>query len=48
MTHDDAHENTGGRVFFSSAERSLIEEDEIILKTVGVDIGSATSHILFS
>ncbi|NDA19048.1 MAG: ethanolamine utilization protein EutA, partial [Alphaproteobacteria bacterium] len=42
------NENTGGRVFFSSAERSLIEEDEIILKTVGVDIGSATSHILFS
>lgn len=45
MTSDS---ETGGRVFFSSAERSLIEEDEIVLKTVGVDIGSATSHILFS
>ncbi|MEL0042324.1 MAG: ethanolamine ammonia-lyase reactivating factor EutA [Candidatus Puniceispirillum sp.] len=45
MTSDS---DNGGRVYFSSAERSLIEEDEIILKTVGVDIGSATSHILFS
>lgn len=38
----------GGRVFFSEAGRSLIEEDEIELTSVGVDIGSATSHLLFS
>ncbi len=38
----------GGRVFFSGADRSLIEEDEIQLTSVGVDIGSSTSHLLFS
>ena len=38
----------GGRVFFSGAARSLIEEDVIELTSVGVDIGSATSHLLFS
>jgi len=38
----------GGRIFFSSASRSLIEEDEIELTSVGVDIGSSTSHLLFS
>lgn len=38
----------GGRVFFSGADRSLIEEDEIELTSVGVDIGSSTSHLLFS
>ena len=38
----------GGRVFFSDAGRSLIEEDEIELVSVGVDIGSSTSHLLFS
>ncbi len=38
----------GGRVFFSGAGRSLIEEDEIELTSVGVDIGSSTSHLLFS
>jgi len=37
-----------GRIFFSSAGRSLIEEDEIELTSVGVDIGSSTSHLLFS
>ena len=41
-------EPESGRIFFSGASRSLIEEDEIRLKTVGVDIGSATSHLLFS
>ncbi len=38
---------TGGRIF-SAASRSLIEEDEIELTSVGVDIGSSTSHLLFS
>ncbi|MGR3495981.1 ethanolamine ammonia-lyase reactivating factor EutA [Citreimonas sp.] len=38
----------GGRVHFSGAGRSLIEEDEIELRSVGVDIGSSTSHLLFS
>ncbi len=43
---DEASE--GGRIFFSNASRSLIEEDEIELTSVGVDIGSSTSHLLFS
>ncbi len=38
----------GGRVFFSSAGRSLEVEDEIRLVSVGVDIGSSTSHLAFS
>jgi ethanolamine utilization protein EutA len=38
----------GGRIYFSAASRSLIEEDRIELTSVGVDIGSATSHLLFS
>lgn len=33
---------------FSSTGGSLIEEDEIELTSVGVDIGSSTSHLLFS
>ncbi len=40
--------SSGGRVFFSSAGRSLAEEDEIQLSSVGVDIGSSTSHLVFS
>lgn len=39
--------NVGGRIF-TAASRSLIEEDEIELVSVGVDIGSSTSHLLFS
>lgn len=39
---------TGGRVFFSGANRSLMQEDEICLTSVGVDIGSSTAHLLFS
>jgi ethanolamine utilization protein EutA len=39
---------TGGRVFFSGANRSLMQEDEIRLTSVGVDIGSSTAHLLFS
>src|SRR5262245_14929154 len=38
----------GGRIFFSSTGRTLEGEDEICLLTVGVDIGSSTSHVVFS
>jgi ethanolamine utilization protein EutA len=41
-------EDIGGRVFFSNAGRSLEGEDEIRLLSVGVDIGSSTSHLVFS
>ncbi len=41
-------EAVGGRVFFSNIKRSLEEEDEIRLVSVGVDIGSSTSHLVFS
>jgi ethanolamine utilization protein EutA len=46
MTTNDEAE--GGRIFFSSTGRTLAEEDEICLLTVGVDIGSSTSHLVFS
>jgi ethanolamine utilization protein EutA len=38
----------GGRVFFSNVRRSLEGEDEIRLASVGVDIGSSTSHLVCS
>src|SRR5262245_9323968 len=41
-------EAVGGRIFFSSTGRSLLEEDEIVVLSVGVDIGSSTSHLVFS
>ena len=41
-------EEAGGRIFFSNVRRSLEEEDEIRLASVGVDIGSSTSHLVFS
>jgi ethanolamine utilization protein EutA len=41
-------EEAGGRIFFSSVGRSLEVEDEIRLTSVGVDIGSSTSHLVFS
>lgn len=44
----DDGEAQGGRVFFSNAGRSLEGEDEIRLTSVGVDIGSSTSHLVFS
>ena len=44
MTDDDQ----GGRVFFSSTGRSLEGDDEICVLSVGVDIGSSTSHLVFS
>src|SRR6059036_1794088 len=43
MTDDE-----GGRIFFSSTGRSLVDEDEIVVLSVGVDIGSSTSHLVFS
>ena len=39
---------TGGRTFFSNIRRSLEEEDEIRLVSVGIDIGSSTTHLVFS
>lgn len=43
-----ADEPSGGRIFFSGAERSLVEEDTISLVSAGVDIGSATTHLVLS
>ena len=44
----DAADSAGGCIFFSGASRSLVEEDEITLTSVGVDIGSATAHMMIS
>ena len=41
-------DDQGGRVFFSNTGRSLEGEDEIVVLSVGVDIGSSTSHLVFS
>src|SRR5260370_23435162 len=41
-------EESGGRTFFSNVGPSLETEDEIRLVSVGVDIGSSTSHLVFS
>jgi ethanolamine utilization protein EutA len=38
----------GGRIFFSSTGRTFGEEDELCVLSVGVDIGSSTSHLVFS
>ena len=46
--HRTVSETPGGRVFFSHVRRSLEFEDEIQLISVGVDIGSSTSHLVFS
>src|SRR4051795_6379211 len=45
MSDDDPE---GGRIFFSSTGSSLVDEDEIVILSVGVDIGSSTSHLVFS
>src|SRR5271165_5859538 len=37
-----------GRIFFSNSGRTLALEDEIRLVSAGVDIGSSTSHLVFS
>ena len=41
-----ADDTSGAR--FSSVDRHIAEEEEIELTTVGVDIGSSTSHLVFS
>jgi ethanolamine utilization protein EutA len=43
-----ADDDQGGRIFFSSTGRTLETEDEIRLVSLGVDIGSSTSHLVFS
>lgn len=45
---DLREEEQGGRIFFSNVGRSMEAEDEIELTSVGIDIGSATSHLVFS
>ena len=44
----DEESDEGGRIYFSNAGRSLVGEDEIRLISVGVDIGSSTTHLVFS
>ncbi len=39
---------TAGAGRFSNANRNIAEEEEIELTSVGVDIGSSTSHLVFS
>ena len=43
-----SEEAQGGRIFFSNTGRTFGEEDELCVLTVGVDIGSSTSHLVFS
>jgi ethanolamine utilization protein EutA len=38
----------GGRTFFSNTGRTFGDEDELCVLSVGVDIGSSTSHLVFS
>src|SRR3974390_3148976 len=38
----------GERIFFSSSGRPLADEDQICVLSVGIDIGSSTSHLVFS
>ncbi len=38
----------GGRLFFTNARRSIVDEDEIKIVSVGIDIGSSTTHLAFS
>jgi ethanolamine utilization protein EutA len=41
-------DDQGGRIFFSSTGRSLEDDDQVVVLSVGVDIGSSTSHLVFS
>ncbi len=41
-------EEAGDRIFFSTRGQRLLMDDEIRLTSVGVDIGSSTSHLVFS
>lgn len=43
-----SEQQAGGRIFFSSRGRTLADDEQISLTSVGVDIGSSTSHIVFS
>ncbi|MFL6799839.1 MAG: ethanolamine ammonia-lyase reactivating factor EutA [Xanthobacteraceae bacterium] len=43
-----SEDSESGRIFFSSTGRSLVDEDEVVILSVGVDIGSSTSHLVFS
>ena len=38
----------GGRVVFAKSRRNLADTEKTALKSVGVDIGSATTHLVFS
>ena len=42
------NDEAGGRIFFSNTGRTFGEEDELCVLSVGVDIGSSTSHLVFS
>src|ERR1700723_1633698 len=42
------NDEVGGRIFFSNTGRTFGEEDELCVLSVGVDIGSSTSHLVFS
>src|SRR5580704_3669849 len=48
MSDEAQGEAQGGRIFFSSTGRTFGEEDELCVLSVGVDIGSSTSHLVFS
>jgi ethanolamine utilization protein EutA len=48
MSDDTERDEDGGRIFFSSTGRTFGEEDELCVLSVGVDIGSSTSHLVFS
>jgi len=41
-------DNTTPRAAFTNANRHISKEEELILTSVGVDIGSSTSHLVFS
>src|SRR5438094_10167581 len=41
-------DNTTPRAAFTNANRHISEEEELVLTSVGVDIGSSTSHLVFS
>lgn len=40
--------DAGGRLFFTNSRRGLVDEDEIKLVSIGIDIGSSTTHLAFS
>jgi len=43
-----SEEQQGGRIFFSNRGRILGGDDEIELRSVGIDIGSSTTHFIVS